>query len=257
MSVIRSISDKKSILLSLCTELFNNREIAASKTKALALAIESIPKIDPVRAAEIETALHLLHACFISMSGTGSDKRLSQADDIAVREIQRPAKSSPETHLHSRARYVLAAIAHIRGEPEVCVSHIASMAIVAPRWFRGEFPVMFEAVFRPEFGALCDQLEADKDAEAGKSHIGAVVTQRAGAVAVGIGVGAAVIAGLALTGSGRGANPAVKNIALSTAKPIWQSATSKKIRAAKLAQIDERFEQQLDVECRSIAIQLL
>ncbi len=242
-----------------CEEMFADRSATTAKVKALALSIEGAGKVDQIRAAEMRAALDWLYECLISGNGAGNGKRLSQSEDISMRELQRPSSSEADIQTHARARYVLAVIAHMRGEAEVCASNTAHMVATAPRWFRTEFPVLFERVFVPECKAVYDQLEAETEGTSVKSYKGRIIAQRTAAVAVGTGVGATIIGGLVLAGlmKGGGSPPVIRQAVTGAAKPIWDSATREKARLADLARIHARFEKRLDEECRTVAQNLL
>jgi hypothetical protein len=89
-----------------CLELFGNRGATAAKVKALALATAASSKRDKVRAAETRAALDWLYGCLISENGAGNGKRLSQSEDLAMRELQRPLRSAIDAQTHAKARYV-------------------------------------------------------------------------------------------------------------------------------------------------------
>jgi len=261
----RAIPDASTRLKTACLELFGDRGASAAKVKALALATAASSKKDQVRAAETRAALDWLYGCLISENGAGNGKRLSQSEDLAMRELQRPLRSAIDAQTHAKARYVLAVIGHMRCETEVCASNVAHMAAVAPRWFRAELPAMFEQVFRSECQAAYDRLEAETEGASNKSYRGRIIAQRVAAVAVGIGVGAAVtvvvVGGMFLIGVKGGANPGAsawaRKVVMGVAKPIWTSATRENAKIADLARIRSRFEARLDEECRVIAQRIL
>jgi hypothetical protein len=136
-------------------------------------------------------------------------------------------------------------------------ANIAHMAALAPRWFRAEFPAMFEQVFKLECQAAYDQLEAETKAASTKSYRGQIIAKRAAAVAVGTGVGAAMAVGMVLMGLKGSGSYAARQAVMEAAKPIWNSATREKAEAAYLARIRSRFEERLDEECQVIARKLL
>ncbi len=237
--------------------MFADDESTASKTKALALATMTAGKADQVRAAETRAALDWLYECLISENGAGNEKRLSQSEELSMKELQHPSNSASDSLTHAKARYILAVLANMRGETEVCASNVAHMAAVAPRWFRAEFPAIFEKVFRPGCQAAYDQLEVETKAVSGKSYRAQVIAKRAAAVAVGTGVAAAVAGGMVLVGAKGGANPVIRQAIMGAAKPIWTSATPEASRIAELARIRSRFEDRLDKDCRTLAFEIL
>ena len=240
-----------------CAEMFADGEATASKTKAFALATMAASKADQVRVAELRAALDWLYECLISQNGAGNERRLSQSEELSMKELQLPSNSASDTLTHAKARYILAVIANMRGETEVCASNIAHMAAVAPRWFRAEFPAIFLKVFRPACQAAYDQLEVETNAVAGKSYRARVIAKRAAAVAVGTGIGAVVAGGMVLAGAKGGANPVIRQAVMGAAKPIWTSATPEAARVAELARIRSRFENRLDKDCRTLAFEIL
>ena len=242
-----------------CEEMFSDRDATTAKVKALALSTEGTGKVEQVRAAEMRAALDWLYECLISGNGAGNGKRLSQSEDISMRELQRPSNLGADIQTHAGARYVLAVIAHMRGEAEVSASNIAHMAATAPRWFRAEFPALFERVFVPECKAAYEQLEAEMEGTSVKSYRARIMAQRIAAVAVGTGVGVTIVGGLVLAGlmKGGGSPPVIGQAIDGAAKPIWDSATRENARLADLGRIQARFEQRLDEECRAAARRLL
>jgi hypothetical protein len=252
--------DASTVLRMACSEMFSDRPATAARAKALALSIEGAGKADQVRAAEMRAALDWLYECLIPGNGAGNERRLSQSEDISMRELQRPSGSMSGVQTHARARYVLAVIAHMRGEAEVSASNIAHMAATAPRWFRAEFPTLFERVFVPECKAAYDQLEAETEVASARSYRARIIAKRTAAVAVGAGVGVTIIGGLVLAGLAKnsaGTSPVVRQAVTGAAKPIWNSANRENARVADLARIQARFEQRLDEECRAAARRLL
>lgn len=237
--------------------MFSDRGATAFKVKALALATIAPGKTDEIRAAETRAALDWLYECLISANGAGNEKRISQSEDLSMRELQRPSNSANDAQTQAKARYVLAVIGHMRGETEVCVSNVAHMAAAAPRWFRTEFPTVFEHVFRPECQVAYDQLTAEMEAASAKAYRARIIVKRAAAIAVGAGVGVAVVGGMLLIGVKNGANPAVRRAIIGAAEPIWNSATRENLSVANLARIHARFEERLNAECRIMARKLL
>ncbi len=251
------MSELAAKLKSVCKDMFSDQRRTAAKVRALSLPAVQSGKSPEARAIEIQAALNWIYECLISENGAGNEKRIEQSEDLAMRELQRPASSTIEMQLQAKARFILAIVAYSRCEIEVCASNVAQMAAVAPRWFRAEFPEVFERVIKQECQAAYDQLKAEIEKATAKSYTGQVVAKRAAAVAVGTGVAAAAAGVMVLTGLKGGLNYAAREAIEDTAKPIWTSATPENARKAELNRVTARFEKRLDDECRAVARKLI
>ena len=247
------MSNASNQMLEACNHLFSDRAATSAKVKSLTLTLISSNSAASLRAVETRAALDWVYECIISDNGAGNEKRISQSEDLSMRELQRPPSSANDTQTQAIARYVLAVIAHMRGDKAICASNTAHIAVAAPRWFRLEFDTIFREVFRPECQGAYDQLKSETDDVLAKTYRTRVIAKRAAALAVGTGVGVAVASGLVLAGLRNGTAATVRVAALGVAKPIWIAATSEKARAFDLTRVNARFEDRLDNECRTVA----
>jgi hypothetical protein len=255
-------------LVTACESLFSDQAAVALKLKMLLIELEEPKWTNHLSVSEFRTATEVLLACTVSNSAAGNPRRLDQAEDLCILQIQRPLKSAEAAGLHARTRFLLAFISSMRGEAEICAMNIAHSFARDPRWSRIMFPFIFETVFYPLCTEVYQEFEQDKATALARSHRYRLYVRRALAVTVGIGVGAGAAAaalGLAAVTGARssgaaGALLARKAIA-EVAGPIWAESPNQGAEdtpgSRRAASIQERHELRLDKKCSALAMEMI
>ena len=228
-------------------ETFADRNLAAGRCKKLASSTSAISGSNQDRTAKVRAAIEYLHMCFLSESQSYNSVRLAKASELAMTNLELPSKTLSDRQLRARSRFILAAIASLHEEPEVCRTNIAYAAVEDPRWFRVEFEKIFQISIRP----LCiESLRYKSDLQAKalqRSYLSRLIARRALAIIIVVSVGLVAFVALILIGQ-KGTNPGARIVALGAARPIWNGATRANQQVVFANRINELFEKRLDSE---------